>query len=353
MQRSIAFYGDVFRHYAGLHWHDVRSRAGAFVDAIDAYDVQILPELEGIAEGAGVDAEDVLAINLRTEIMFGLDARTAQAAAKECTTLCAPGATGPILAQNWDWKPATRETCVLLACAPTGRPGFVTFVEAGLLAKCGMNETGVAVTTNALVSSLDRGAPGIPYHAVLRHILTSSTVEEAVDSVIGGPRASSANYMIAHRDGGAVDIEAAPGGPDGVRAIHGERLVHANHFLWPQPRAFKDLGRIDGAESLHRQAVVEGALLPGGVGRPFTVEEAEANLRDHAGSPGAVCAHEDPALPPVEDYVTVASWVADTGSGIVHVTEGNPCERPYASYTLEALMGSAREPSLESGAGLG
>jgi isopenicillin-N N-acyltransferase-like protein len=66
VQRSIEIYERVFAHYAQLPWAEVRGRAAAFVEAIDAYDVQLLPELEGIAEGAGVEAEDVLAVNLRT-----------------------------------------------------------------------------------------------------------------------------------------------------------------------------------------------------------------------------------------------------------------------------------------------
>jgi len=66
---SIELYRAIFRHYTGLTWDQVRDRAGAFVEPIDALDVQLLPEMEGIAEGAAVDAEDVLALNVRTEVM--------------------------------------------------------------------------------------------------------------------------------------------------------------------------------------------------------------------------------------------------------------------------------------------
>ena len=167
--RSSSTERSSFAH-AQLPWPEVR-RGRPFVEAIDAYDVQLLPELEGIAEGAGVDAEDVLAVNLRTEIMFGLDARPAQAAAtRECTAIGRRLDDGRVwIAQTWDWKPAVRDTCVLLVCAPHDGPGFVTFVEAGLWAKCGANEAGIGLATNALQTSLDRGEPGVPYHAILRH----------------------------------------------------------------------------------------------------------------------------------------------------------------------------------------
>src|SRR5512134_514464 len=211
VHRSIELYTAVFRHYTGLGWTEVRDRAGAFAEWFDDTDVQLLPEIEGIAEGAGVDAEDVLALNVRTEVMFGLDARAARVAAKECTAIgAAPPATvgGHVfIAQNWDWKPPARDTCVVLAMRPAGRPAFVTLVEAGLLAKAGMNDAGIGLATNALTSSRDRGEPGVPFHAVLRRVLTSTTHDEAVAEVTARPRASSANYVIGDRRGAVVDLE--------------------------------------------------------------------------------------------------------------------------------------------------
>jgi isopenicillin-N N-acyltransferase-like protein len=333
---SLALYEAVFRHYADLSWEDVRGRAGAFVEAIDAYDVELLPEIEGIAEGAGVDAEDVLALNLRTEIMFGLDARSRPA--RECTAFGVadvPG--GPIVAQNWDWKPAVRDTCVVLACVPHGRPGFVTIVEAGLLAKFGVNDHGLALATNALTSSRDHGEPGVPYHAVLRRVLTSATFDEAVEAVTQATRASSANYLIGSADGRLVDLEVTPGGSEAASASSGARLSHANHFTWPAPRGFRDVGRVDGEDSVRRHAVAEAAIT---TAEP-TLDDLRQVLRDHEGRPSSVCAHEDPGLDPVEDYVTVASFVAALGSRRAWITDGNPCERPFEELDVDRLLREA------------
>jgi isopenicillin-N N-acyltransferase-like protein len=338
VHRSVEVYERIFAHYAELAWPQVRERAAPFVEAIDAYDVQLLPELEGIAEGAGLDAEDVLALNLRTEVMFGLDARVAHAAMKECTAVGRRDDEAFWIAQNWDWKPQMRETCVVLACAPHDRPGFVTLVEAGLWAKCGANEIGMGLATNALQSSRDRGAPGVPFHAILRRVLTSATFEEALDAVRRGPRASSANYLIGHRDGRIEDLETTPGGPDEVFATDGGSLVHANHFLWPSPRAFKDLGRLDGEDSLLRQARAE-ALAPSA----STLEDLRALLSDHHDPRGSVCAHGDPAMDPVEDYVTVGAVVADLRGRTLSVTAGNPCEAAFRTYSVPDLVDDARD----------
>ena len=90
-------------------------------------------------------------------------------------------------------------------------PDFVTVVEAGLLAKTGMNSSGLGLVTNALVTAADTGTPGIPYHLALRAILDCETVSDALAALQSGERSSAANYLIAHRDGSVVNVEAAPG----------------------------------------------------------------------------------------------------------------------------------------------
>lgn len=335
VHRTVALYEAIFATYAQLSWREVRDRAGRFTGPIDAYDVQVLPEVEGIAEGAALEPEDVLAINLRTEVMFGLDRRPAEAAMKECTALGAAGR-APYIAQTWDWKPGARETVVVLACAPHDRPGFVSLVEAGLLAKCGMNERGLGLGFNALQASVDRGAPGVPAHAITRRVLTSETLEEAVEAVERGPRAASANYLIGAEDGRVVDIEARPGGPDDV--YRPDVLAHTNHFLQPSPRPYKDLGRIDGQDSLHRQAVAEGALVA-------LADRASAMevLASHDGGPDlGVCRHEDPSVDPVEDWVTVGAMAADLTGRVLHIADGNPCERPFEALDVVGLLDDAR-----------
>ncbi|MDH5225506.1 MAG: C45 family peptidase, partial [Actinomycetota bacterium] len=342
VHRSIELYSAVFRHYAELEWSEVRDRAGSFAEWFDDTDVQLLPELEGIAEGASVEAEDVLALNVRTEVMFGLDTRRARAAAKECTAI---GAASPataegrvLVAQTWDWKPAARDTCVLLAMRPTGRPAFATFVEAGLLAKCGMNEAGIGIATNALTSSRDRGEPGVPFHAILRRLLTSSSHAEAVSEVTTRIRGSSANYVVGSRDGQISDLEVGPGGADTAWRVDDAVVCHANHFVRPD-RPFKDLALLDGPESPDRLASVRDDLSE----RPIDVASIERALRSHAGierGPGSVCAHGDPSMPAEADYVTIAGIVLDLTAAELHLTRGNPCETPFETHVLQDLLAS-------------
>src|SRR3972149_11449413 len=76
---SISAYEEVFLAYAGWDWAHVRREAERYRAPIAAFDPRYIEEMLGIAEGAGVDLEDVLSINVRTEVMFAAEARAAAA----------------------------------------------------------------------------------------------------------------------------------------------------------------------------------------------------------------------------------------------------------------------------------
>src|SRR5262249_23475935 len=155
----------------------VRRHAARFQEPIAEFRPSSLEELRGISEGAGLDLVDVLAINVRTEIMFAAKARQAALAERgpaECSAFAlvpSAGMPGPtVLGQNWDWLPHAFQTVVVLESKGDDGPNFVTVVEAGLLAKAGMNSSGIGLVTNALVTDQDLGEPGIPYHVLLRAV---------------------------------------------------------------------------------------------------------------------------------------------------------------------------------------
>ena len=334
--RSVEAYREVFRHYAGWDWQTVRREAARFEAPIAAFRPSCLEEMRGIAEGAGIGFRDVLAINVRTEVMFAARARQAAALTgrgiAECSSFAvvpAPGAPGStVLGQNWDWLPHSFQTVVVLEAARDDGPDFVTVVEAGLLAKTGMNSSGIGLVTNALVTDRDLGEPGIPYHVMLRAILDCETVSDALTVLQGGVRSSSANYLVAHRDGIALDVEAAPGDfsrlflsfpQDGV-------LLHTNHFLSPRFDA-KDVSLWVMPDSPIRLDRLRALLAAGGA-KP-SLEVFRAVLSDHANYPSGICCHPDPRSNPFDQGATVASVLMDLEARRMWVADGFPCSTPY------------------------
>src|SRR5881396_567197 len=61
---SVQAYQQTFAHYAGWDWPTVRREAARFEAPIGSVMPAYLEELCGIADGAGLDLADVLAINV-------------------------------------------------------------------------------------------------------------------------------------------------------------------------------------------------------------------------------------------------------------------------------------------------
>lgn len=97
ISRSITFYASLFLKLSKLDWPAVTQLALKYQPYLSENWPQYVSEMEGVAEGAGVKYEDILALNVRTEIAFG-------AFSDGCTALSWKGESGSVLAQNWDWN---------------------------------------------------------------------------------------------------------------------------------------------------------------------------------------------------------------------------------------------------------
>ena len=138
-------------------------------------------QMEGIAKGAELPLEDIMMINARTEVVA--KARLERNAPEDedpddgCTgAVILPGrsATGQMIhGQNWDWKADCAETAIVLRVQREDGPDMLTFVEAGGLARCGMNSAGIVITANYLESERDFRQSGVPL--AISSLMRSST----------------------------------------------------------------------------------------------------------------------------------------------------------------------------------
>src|SRR5579859_8095225 len=344
VHRSVQAYRDVFAYYAGWDWDTVRRAAAGFEAPIAAFRPAYLEEMRGIADGAGLDLADVLAINVRTEVMYAAKARQAPLATRvpvppaECSAFAvvpAPGdsRTATLLGQNWDWLLHSAQTLIMLEASPDDGPGFVTVVEAGLLAKAGLNAAGLGLVTNALVTDADLGTPGLPYHVLLRAILDCATVTEALKVLQAGTRSSSANYLIAHASGAALDVEAAPGDFTRLYPQIPDQglLVHTNHFLSPR------LHPVDVSLWAMPDSAVRLQRLQAGATGSATLGDLRVLLADHADYPHSICSHPDPREHPLEQGATIASILMDLNARRLWLAAGHPCQAPYQELDVSWL----------------
>src|SRR5262249_53254502 len=94
----------------------------------------------------------------------------------------------------------------------------------------GVNEDGIGVVINALMSTRDGTyAYEKPFRMRVRDVLNARNMHSAIHAISGANRVVSMNFIIGHAEGEAAAIEA---GPDREAFIHPSDgiLTHSNHF---------------------------------------------------------------------------------------------------------------------------
>jgi hypothetical protein len=330
VRASAHLYAD---RLAGLGIADPGPLIEAFVPRIAAFDAAHLEEMEGIAEGAGLKLNDIVLINARTEIVAMAHKR--EEIVDGCTgvvVLPERSAGGHLIhAQNWDWLKDCAETGVVLKVARDDGPSFLTFTEAGGLARSGLNVAGIAITANYLESDRDYRQAGIPLPLIRRRVLEQQHFALAIKAVATLPKACSNNMMLSWSEGFAVDFECAPDEAFAIYPDHG-LLVHASHWQSPVALAkLRETGLHDVPDSIYRDWRVRRLL--DAAGHKLTVADVKAALADDFGTPYAVC------RPPIADTgdrlsATVATLVMTPATGTMEVAPLPALGTKFDRYVL-------------------
>ena len=352
---SITTYQDRFQREARLAWDRALELSRTIRQAIGDFDIDLLTEMEGVAEGSGQDPLAIIAINSRTEIMAlaGAHALPVDGAARpdgaapdqaarslvdahECTSAaCLPEVTADghtLLGRNWDQDLRLVDNAIVVTVRPDDGAHLVMLTEAGILFRDGVNEAGIGVTGNSLSCEQDgKDVLGMPVSVIRRRMLRHASMAKAAHEVFTAPRSYSINHLLAASGGGAIDLEAAPRDVFWVVPEDGV-LVHSNHFLDPRASVtVRDDGPRKNPSTLYRHLRVRQHLTErsGSV----TVSDMRAAFSDHFGWPESVCSHpkhENDAHP----TGTVASIVMDLDARSMHITPHPICESEGTTYAL-------------------
>jgi isopenicillin-N N-acyltransferase-like protein len=119
----------MFQQTSKLDWDAVRGIAREYAATIEKLTPDLYVEMQGIADGAGLDVLDIVALNCRSEIALGLFS-------DGCTSLgWRTRADGILLSQNWDWTARVKKNLVLMSIEKPNQPKIfmVTEVRSALL----------------------------------------------------------------------------------------------------------------------------------------------------------------------------------------------------------------------------
>jgi len=327
---------------ADFDWPEVRAAVDEYLPIIRGFDAAYVEEMQGIAEGAGIEFAAIVLLNARTEILQIARRRahlddTFDDDPDGCTGVIAlPSACaqGRLLhAQNWDWKAQCAETTVVLKVRRDDGPDLLTFTEAGALARCGFNAAGIAITANYLECERDYVELGVPLALIRRKVLEQQHFALAIRAVQATRKSASNNIMLSHAQGIGLDFECAPNAAFVVHAQDG-LIVHANH--WQSPAALArltDTGIASTPDSLFRDLRVRELLTP------HTGQLSAAHLKgalfDDFASPWSVC--RPPRVTHASNLsATVAMIVMEPALGLMEVAMLPGLNRSFESYRLES-----------------
>ena len=180
----------------------------------------------GVAAGADVHQCSILALNVRTEIAFGMFS-------DGCTALSWKTESTNLLAQNWDWHQEQKENLIRLRIKQQHKPNIDMITEAGIIGKIGLNSAGVGVCLNA-IRAKGVSFVKLPCHLALRRCLDSNSRTEAVAALKRVGVASSCNILVADPPGG-IGLECSSEDIVRLPMSEGGLITHTNHFIREHP----------------------------------------------------------------------------------------------------------------------
>lgn len=321
---SIDFYAQLFQSSCSLTWPEIRQEAAKYVQSLEAIAPRYLEEIRGIAEGSNLAFLDILALNVRTEIMFGLfsDAKEEKDMTKlpsdGCTSLgWLTASSGSFLAQNWDWMLEQGQNLVIchIASQPgTDFPDLSMVTEAGIIGKIGFNAAGVGCCLNAIKC---RGvSPSkLPIHFALRRVLESPSRAAAVDAIKTVGVAGSGHILIGDATG-STGLECTSKWVKEVVMDDAGRVCHTNHLLLDKSDVDEPPWLDDSAGRLAR--IRE---LAAGIAAP-TVDAIADAFGDTDGYPVSINRRQEGK----SEFETLFTIVMDLTAKSARVTFGRPTE---------------------------
>jgi isopenicillin-N N-acyltransferase-like protein len=301
-----------------------------YLPYIEKYAPEIVEEMKGMADGANVNFQDILFLNITYEISVPsvMGGCTSFAATEEAT------ANGELITgQNLDHIEPWKEYMILLKMKPADGPSILAVTAAGCLSLVGINSAGISININLLRNNNSlEPAGGVPTHVILRKLFMSAILGETISTIATAEGRSPKNYLVSNSQEGILDIETTT---DDMEIQFPERgmLTHANYFKTDR---FKST---DIAPLLVPDAYIRSHKLFHLMERHYgniSVDIMKQLLQDHSNYPNSICRHPDQkaTLPIAQMMKTLVSIINCPKEQKAYIAIGNPCESEYLEYRL-------------------
>lgn len=317
---AYAGYAELFRT-VGVSAAAEAAAVERILETLAAWRPALVAELSGVAEGAGIELVQAVALNARTELLA-----LGRSGASECSTITSVLDGSRVGVQTWDWH---IELDGFWHTHSVAGPGlrYAGLTEQGILSKIGVNEAGLALHFNILGHAED-GPGGVPMH-LLSHVVLSEcrSVDEALALIDGAPIASSSAFTMLDADR-AVTVEMSPAGVFVIEESEGS-VIRTNHFLDATPLAEQKSALYE-PDSSERRALLVDRL---GAGVPADEKALVALLESGPGEPPLTCV-PDMSLAFGERWATLATVITEPEARTIRILDGMPTEAELGAWRV-------------------
>jgi isopenicillin-N N-acyltransferase-like protein len=291
--------------------------AGACLKPIRELSSELADELEGMAEGSGLELEEHVLITLQEELWH----RGVIPGPGHCTAVAAgPPATcdgKTYVGESWDWFPRLYGKSQMLLWNRDGGPSVLSYSYPGLWTGAGINSAGIALCwTSAFDKSIPGPAVGVPSYVLIAHLLYQRTLEAVEEEAKRAAQAGWFTFVLADGKGRLLNVE---GSPDRMATQWGRGTMARVYY------GTRRMTRTPAGQPIecHPQCARMRQLLDGAEGR-IDLAAVKRFFADH--ETRWICKH----------FGSLDAMVFDTTSRLAHVTRGPGCLGQWKSFSFEA-----------------
>ena len=332
-------YASRFEGLAGFGFTEAVERAHGYLKRAEDYVPQTVDQLRGMAEGANVRFDHLVALNCSEEFTCQADRCWPP---EHCTSFGLVVDERPVAGHNEDWYPEEIEAQTVRVVHITGRWSEAAYISVGPaydLPISGLTAAGFSSSGNTVYYRDER--VGVPNNFLVATVLCQPDLEHVKQLLTAAPRARGSNHLLCDKRGRVWDIETSGerwamiegSPPPAEAATYGATalLAHTNHYVSPE-LVPGDASRSEGSRLRRERA--ELLLLEGLRAGRDPVEIGRRLLSDHANEQFSICSHWQDDDPDPGQSVTTASMIWEPAEGRVHVALGQPCETEYRVFQL-------------------
>lgn len=295
-----------------------------FLPAIKKWTPDLLEEVRGISDGAGVAFDTILVFQMADEIW----ARNGDVVGDHCSSIGVNKHSGSpsFVGQTMDipWLYQGYQTLLRIKHENSTLESYV-LTAAGLIGLNGLNNSPVAINCNTLLQ-LKSSRDGLPVAFVVRAVLEKKTLEEATAFLRSVGHASGQNYIVGDKEK-AISLECSankivPFAPLANAGV----TYHTNHPLANDdytPAYAASLKRPFYGTSGHRLASLESRLKT--PSRPIDLELIKT----------ALSSRDSEAAPVSNDLTFACTVMVLSAKPELHVTVGRPDQNPFQVFTFQ------------------